>query len=123
PWGVDPVTGEIAILGNAPGGPGLGADQDIKQGGDWGTIRLDVLSNDRNVEIINEIEQLFTSAGDANGLPASSQFLGQLAKDAKSGDDNVRLGFQVEGLLSQASNSPGGADVDVYSFRGTAGTT
>jgi len=123
PWAVDPVTGEVAVLGLTAGGPGLGTAQDVVRAGDWGTVRLDQFSNDRNVEIINEIEQKFTSAGDSNQTPNTSQFIGQLAKNHLSADDNVRLGFQIEGQLSQAANSPGGGDVDVYSFRGTAGTT
>ena len=122
PWAVDPVTGEIAVLGHAAGGPGLGAPRDVVSPGDWGSIRLDALSNDRNVEVINEIEQDFTSTGDSNQLPTTSQVIGELAKDVMSGDDNVRLGFEIYGGLSQATDSPGGADVDVYSFRGTAGT-
>ncbi len=122
PWSVDPVTGEVAVLGNVAGGPGVGAPWDVVSPADWGSLRLDVYSNDRNVEIINEVEQRFTSSGDANQTPATSQLLGELAKDQVSGDDNVRLGFEVHGALSQATNSPGGADVDVYSFRGTAGT-
>ncbi len=121
PWAVDPVTGEIAMLGLAAGGPGIGAPRDVVSPADWGTIRLDVLANDRNVEVINELEQGFVSATDPNGTPATAQFLGELAKDHFSGDDNVRLGFEIHGAISQAVDSPGRADVDVYSFRGTAG--
>ncbi|MEX0978536.1 MAG: hypothetical protein WDZ48_06775, partial [Pirellulales bacterium] len=102
PWAVDPVTGEIAMLGLAAGGPGLGAPRDIVAPADWGSIRLDLLSNDRNVEIINELEQGFTGAGDANQLPSTAQLLGELAKNQVSGDDNVRLGFQIHGGISQA---------------------
>jgi hypothetical protein len=123
PWGVDPITGEVAMLGRAAGGQPIGAARDIVSPGDWGTIRLDVLSNDRNVDAINEVEQGFTSTGDTNQAPSTSQSLGELAKDLLSGDDNVRLGFEIYGGLSQATSSPGGGDVDVYSFRGTAGTT
>ncbi len=97
PWAVDPVTGEAIILGLAPGGPGIGPAQDIVRAGDWGTVRLDTLSNDRNVDIVNEVEQGFTSAGDTNSTSLTSQYIGQLAKDALSGDDNVRLGFQIQG--------------------------
>lgn len=122
PWGVDLITGEVAILGRAAGGQPIGAARDIVSPGDWGSIRLDVLSNDRNVDAINEVEQGFTSTGDTNQSPSTSQSLGELAKDLLSGNDNVRLGFEIYGGLSQATNSPGGADVDVYSFRGTAGT-
>lgn len=124
PLAVDPVTGEVAMLGTMPGaGPGIGPPRDIVAPGDWGSVRLDVLSNDRNVEVVNELERGFTTTGDTNQLPTGAEFLGELAKDQLSGDDNVRLGFEIFGNLSQAANSPGGADVDTYSFRGTAGTT
>ncbi len=122
PWAVDPVTGEVAILGHAAGGPGIGGAYDIVRPGDWGSVRLDVLSNDTNIEVINEVEQAFTSTGDTNQTPNTAQPLGELAKDMLSGNDNVRLGFEVYGNISQTVNSPGGGDVDVYGFRGTAGT-
>ncbi len=51
-----------------------------------------------------------------NGLPGNAQFLGELAPNEKSGDDNRRLGFEVHGVLSDRR------DVDVYSFRATGGT-
>ena len=85
-------------------------------------MRLDALSNDRNVEIVNELKHSFIALGDANQMPSNAEFLGELAKNQNSGDDNVRLGFEINGYLSQAANSPGGGDVDTYSFRGTAGT-
>jgi len=122
PWAVDSVTGEVAMLGRVAGGPVIGRAQDVVRAGDWGSVRLDVLSNDTNVEIVNEIEQGFTSSGDSNQTPNTSQSIGELAKDLLSGNDNVRLGFEIYGGLSQAADSPGGADVDVYSFRATAGT-
>jgi hypothetical protein len=123
PFAVDPITGEVAMLGMVAGGQGVGPAPDVVSPGDWGTIRLDSLSNDTNLDVINEVEQGFTSTGDTNKSPLTAQPLGDLAKDLVSGDDNVRLGFEIYGGLSQATNSPGGADVDVYSFRGTAGTT
>jgi len=122
PWAVDSVTGEVAILGRVAGGPVIGPAQDIVRAGDWGSVRLDLYSNDTNVEIVNEIEQGFPSSGDANQTPNTAQSIGELAKDLLSGNDNVRLGFEIYGGLSQATDSPGGADVDVYSFRATAGT-
>lgn len=122
PWAVDPVTGEVAVLVHAAGGPGIGAPQDIVRPGDWGSVRFDLYSNDTNVEVINEIEQGFTSSGDSNQTPNTSQSIGELAKDLLSANDNVRLGFEIYGGLSQAADSPGGADVDVYTFRATAGT-
>ncbi len=122
PWAVDSVTGEVAILGRVAGGPVIGPAQDVVRAGDWGSVRLDMYSNDTNVEIVNETEQGFTSSGDANRSPNTAQSIGELAKDLLSANDNVRLGFEIYGNLSQATNSPGGADVDVYSFRATAGT-
>ncbi len=130
PMLVDPVTGEIEMLGLKPGGPGIGPPQgagfspvqDVPRPGDWNGVVLDTLSNDRNVALVNETEQGFSSAGDTNGTPSTGQFLGQLAKDLQSGDDNVRLGFEIHGSISQTTTSPGGGDVDVYGFTGTAGT-
>lgn len=123
PWLVDPATGEVAMLGNAPGGPGIGPSQDVATAGDWGSVVLDAFSNDYNAVVVNETEQAFTSLGDTNRLPTTAQALGELAKDDKSGDDNVRLGFEIHGAISQTTSNPGGGDVDVYSFRGTAGTS
>ena len=53
---------------------------------------------------------------------STAQFLGDLAKDSKSGDDIRRLGFEIHGSISQTVTGPKGGDVDVYSFRGTAGS-
>ena len=122
PWSVDPITGEVVMLGQVAGGTGVGKPQDILSPGDWGSIQLDTLSNDRNVDVVVETERGFTGAGDSNQTPTNSEFLGELAKNLQSGDDNVRLGFEIHGGLSQSTASSGGADVDVYSFRGTAGT-
>ncbi len=91
--------------------------------GDWNGIILDTYSNDTNVATILEQERGFTTAGDTNNLPTKAQFLGTLAPNSKAGDDNSRLGFAVLGSVSQTVTSPGGGDVDVYSFQGTAGTT
>src|SRR5262249_8298670 len=91
--------------------------------GDWRSVRLDTYSNDTNMDIVNEFEAGFSATGDTNNLPTTAQFLGGLAKDQKSGDDNLRLGYEVHGSISQTNTSLGGGDVDVYSFQGTAGTT
>ena len=42
--------------------------------------------------------------------------LGALAPDEKSGDENMRMGFEIHGYLNEPN------DVDVYSFTGAAGT-
>ncbi len=122
PWAVDSVTGKSPFWDVPRERPVIGRAQDVVRAGDWGSVRLDVLSNDTNVEIINEIEQGFTSSGDSNQTPNTSQSIGELAKDLLSANDNVRLGFEIYGGLSQAADSPGGADVDLYGFRATAGT-
>ena len=84
--------------------------------GEWSGILLDQYSNDRNVETVIETEQALASAVDANPNPDKSQLLGYLAPNEKSGDDNLRLGFTVQGTLRSAS------DVDVYTFFADAGT-
>ncbi len=122
PFAVDPVTGDVAMLGQVAGGKGLGALRDVLSPGDWGSVQLGALSNDTNVDLVNETEQGFTSAGDTNQTPTNAQYIGQLAKDQFSGDDNQRLGFEIHGAVSQTVNNSGGGDVDVYSFQGTAGT-
>ncbi|MDX1927405.1 MAG: VWA domain-containing protein, partial [Pirellulaceae bacterium] len=84
--------------------------------GDWRSVLLDTYSNDRNVAVVNELESPIASAASSNNTTAKSQFLGSIAPNEKAGDENQRLGFQLQGVLSQ----PG--DVDVYSFRANAGT-
>ncbi len=85
--------------------------------GDWNSIRLEQLSNDRNVEVINEREQPVGSEF-TNNTPSDAQLLGTIAPDLKSGDENRRLGFEVRGSI----NFDDPSDVDVYSFRGVPGT-
>ena len=121
-WVIDPVTGRVVTLGSVPGKAASACASSTPQPGDWRSIKLDDFSNDRNVDVVNEIEQGFAPTGDTNSLPSTAQFLGDLAKDHKSGDDIRRLGFEIHGSISQTVNSPNGGDVDVYSFRGTAGT-
>ncbi len=90
--------------------------------GDWVGVTLDTYSNDTNIDVVNEAEQGFVSGADTNSTPSTAQYLGILAKDSLSGDDNARLGFTIHGSISQTFQSPGRGDVDVYSFQGTAGT-
>lgn len=86
------------------------------QPGDWRSVRLDQFSHDRNVEIVLELSAPDETAPGLNGTAARAQFLGDLAASEYGGDDNLRLGFEVHGLL----NAPN--DVDYYSFTGVAGT-
>lgn len=91
-------------------GPSTGAP------GQWRGLQLKEFSNDRNVATVTEREGRVAGGGDANGTPDLAQVLGVLAAKEKSGDENRRLGFTVHGTIAD----PG--DVDVYAFRGTAGT-
>ncbi len=87
----------------------------IPQSADWRGVLLDQYSNDRNVAMVPETESSTAAAPGPNGGVTTAQVLGKLAPNRDSGDDSLRLGFVVEGVLSQNE------DVDVYSFTGTAG--
>ena len=83
--------------------------------GDWESVKLDTYSHDRNVDVITETEAIDLAAAGSNGTPVNAQLLGALAANEKGGDDNLRLGFELHGTLSNT------ADVDVYSFTATGG--
>ena len=86
--------------------------------GDWRGIQLGKYSNDRNVAIVNESEASAGINADLNPTPGSSQYLGILAPNASSGDDTLRLGFQVQGYIR--TDAP--QDADIYSFDAKPGT-
>ncbi len=91
------------------------------EAGDWNSILLEQNSNDRNVDVAIEYEDVDIDFSDntnprSNGTTITAQLLGQLAPNEKSGDENRRLGFDVHGVIA-ASN-----DVDVYSFLAEGGT-
>jgi hypothetical protein len=86
--------------------------------GDWRSLRFEEYSNDRNVSVVNELEGAFSDGRDLNGHPLDAQYLGVLAPNEKSGDENRRLGFEVHGYI--AMDDPG--DRDVFSFVGAPGT-
>lgn len=88
----------------------------IGNAGDWRSIRLDKFSHDRNVETIVEQESPRVTAPGTNAVPSNAQQLGVLAKAEDEGDENLRLGFTVQGVINEKS------DIDVYSFVGNAGT-
>ena len=83
---------------------------------DWRSILLDQFSNDRNVDVQLEQELPTAVAPGSNGDINTAQFLGQLASNQSSSDDQRRLGFEVEGFLG------GPTDIDTYSFTGVPGT-
>jgi hypothetical protein len=84
--------------------------------GDWRSVRLDQFSHDRNVEIVTESEPSSLLGVGVNGAPATAQLLGQLAPNEKGGDENRRLGYSIQGFISNRD------DVDVYTFIADAGT-
>ncbi len=86
--------------------------------GDWRSVKMEEYSNDRNVRIVNETEPGLTGGQDVNFNPTKAQFLGTIAPNDKSGDDNRPVGFEVHGHISPDAAT----DVDVYSFKATAGT-
>ncbi|MBL9125013.1 MAG: NF038122 family metalloprotease, partial [Planctomycetaceae bacterium] len=86
--------------------------------GDWAGIVISQYSNDRNVDITNELEPGYTGVNDVNSTPNTAQFLGTLAANEANGDENRRLGFEIHGSISFDRAT----DLDVYSFNGTAGT-
>ncbi len=86
--------------------------------GNWRSVRFEKYANDANTALVNEAEASSTDGVDINGAPIEAEFLGELAPDEKSGDDNRRLGFDVNGFISLND----AADVDVYSFTGVAGS-
>ncbi len=88
----------------------------IARPSDWRSIILDENSNDRNVATIMEIESPTAIAPGFNSTTNTAQLLGDLSSRPTASDENFRLGFVVQGVLSQ----PG--DVDVYSFTAEAGT-
>jgi hypothetical protein len=97
-----------SIVAQAGGNP--------SQPGDWRGIRLETLSNDRNVQIVTENEATTLGGAGINGSPSTAQNLGRLAANLNSGDENQRLGYEIQGALG------GRRDLDVYSFSAKAGT-
>ena len=83
---------------------------------DWRGILIDQYANDRNVGIVLETEDFTAAAPGPNGQVRTAQGLGSLAANTASGSENLRLGFVVEGVLSQEQ------DIDVYSFSADAGS-
>ncbi len=109
------ITGVHQVDTNNNGSvPGPGAP--APAAGNWRGLLLETYSNDRNVVITKERESFRAGAPAANDTTTQAQYLGVLAPNEKSGDENQRLGFQVGGMIS----APG--DVDVYSFNASAGT-
>ncbi len=86
------------------------------QAGSWTGLTIREAANDRNVSSVTESETRFSNKVQSNAIPSQAQFLGELAPNLNSGDENRRLGFSVNGSI--LTNQ----DRDVYSFIGVAGT-
>ncbi len=84
--------------------------------GDWRGIQLDEWSNDRNVGVHTELESASASTTGSNEIPDRAEFLGGLGTGEYSSDENLRLGFEVPGVIDSVD------DVDVFSFDAVAGT-
>ncbi|MEQ1826652.1 MAG: Ig-like domain-containing protein [Pirellula sp.] len=88
----------------------------IPRPGDWRSMLFDTFSNDRNVVTVMEIEAPDTVAPGSNDTAVIAQFLGALAPNESTTDENLPLGYVMHGVLSEPN------DQDVYSFVATAGT-
>lgn len=84
--------------------------------GEWEGVVIREAASDSNASITSENEPSNVGNSDTNSIASRSQFLGEVAPDRKSGDENRRLGLIVDGEISNTS------DVDVYSFVAEAGT-
>lgn len=83
---------------------------------DWRSLLFDSFSNDRNVITVLETESPTAIAPGINDSVLTAQYLGALAPNTSTTDENLVLGFTLQGVLSEP------ADQDIYSFTGTAGT-
>ena len=86
------------------------------EAGLWDGVVVREGADDRNVAAFAESEPVRSGFVDTNAIPAQSQFLGEIAPNLQSGDENRRLGFIVNGSVAQRD------DLDVYSFVAESGT-
>ncbi|TWU66700.1 Thermophilic serine proteinase precursor [Crateriforma conspicua] len=97
---------------NDTGGDGYGSRPSSN---DWRSLLFDNLSNDRNVAVTTELELPTAAPPGVNDTTINAQNLGDLAANIYAGDDQSRLGFDVQGFISTPS------DVDTYAFTGVGG--
>ncbi|MEM8667655.1 MAG: GEVED domain-containing protein [Planctomycetota bacterium] len=91
----------------------------VSNPGTWDGVTIREAASDANIAITSETEPANLGnvlVNDTNPIPSQSQFLGELAPDTSSGDNNRRLGFIVDGTIAEPS------DLDVYGFIGVAGS-
>lgn len=102
------------------GFPQTDTDNSISTGsaGQWRGLRFTSSSNDANIRVLNERESSNNAGIELNGTTGAARVIRELAPDYKSGDENRTLGYELHGAIS--ADDPG--DVDIYSFRATAGS-
>jgi hypothetical protein len=83
----------------------------------WRGVRILQYAHDRNVGVYVENEAPDRLSADTNSTIGTAENIGLLAKDQKSGDENLRLGFEVHGFVDSTNDS------DIFSFKGVAGST
>lgn len=116
-WLVDPTATSATITTNLEViAEVFGTSQTTVESGQWNGVTIREGADDRNVGAVVENEATRTAVNNNNDIPRQSQFLGELAPDALSADENQRLGFVIDGAITQRD------DVDVYSFRADSGT-
>ncbi|MDM4016262.1 GEVED domain-containing protein [Roseiconus lacunae] len=84
--------------------------------GQWDGVTIREGADDRNVAAFAEQEPVRMTVFENNAIPGQAQYLGQLAPNEQSGDENRRLGFIVDGAITTRD------DIDVYSFVAESGT-
>ena len=119
-WDLDPQANSatiVSFLELVPQNPTIPVIVTPANAGDWRGVELEAQGHDRNVDIAVESEVGGSeNASFTNDSVARSQYLGALAAHEHGGDDNLRLGFEVHGLLEHRG------DIDIYSFNAVAGT-
>ncbi len=88
----------------------------VAQSGDWRSVLLNPYANDRNVAMTSEQESDQLQDVGTNDVVDTAQSLGGLAATLSGGDENLRLGFNIDGSVASTQ------DLDVYSFTAKAGT-
>ncbi len=130
----DTVGASLDILGRFVTDTGNNGAATTAAAGDWRSLKFMPYSNDRNVSILVEAERahlgVYRDGAGINDTIASAQALGVLGPNVatggntwesaqeKGGDETRRLGFEVHGFIAWDDAT----DVDVYSFRGYAGS-
>jgi hypothetical protein len=110
-WLADPTANSVTITTNLELiAEVFGGQSQFVEPGLWNGITVREAASDRNVAAIAEEEPIRTAVFGTNDIPGQSQFLGEIAPNLKSGDENRRLGFVVDGAITTRD------DLDVYSF-------